>query len=143
MKKIALLFVIIMIIFGSVSSLADTTPEPSLMPTESVEPTLAPTPEPTAAIIENSPVATETVPENTEEVTAPETISPISTPAETKTPAKENDDSQRIRNGEMIFWIFVALIVGIWIGVFIGAAVWRKKSVFMTDKEKKIIGRMK
>lgn len=60
-----------------------------------------------------------------------------------QTPGAGPDDSEArtISVGAVIFWSIVSLVGGIWIGIAIGAFIWKKKSVFMTAAEKKIIGR--
>lgn len=56
-------------------------------------------------------------------------------------PIPSEKEFNTISVGAVIFWSIVAMVAGIWIGILIGAFIWRKKSVFMTSEEKKIIGR--
>lgn len=145
MKKVLIIGLIFILIAGfAVNSFAEApslddplaeSAEPTLEPT----PTPSPTPAPTMAVLETEiPNQTE-VPTETPAITPEESAQPGITPK----PGDKNDDSKKSEgNGKVVFWSIVSCAVGIWIGIIIGAVTWRKKSVFMTDKEKKIIGRL-
>ncbi len=121
------------------SALPGETAASALPETATPVPTPVPTPEATMAVIATSTPDVTEAPAATEE--APETDTPKFTPSAGKN-NRPDDSEKNENNGEIVFWTIVALVVGIWIGIAIGAMIWRKKSVFMTDKEKKIIGRM-
>ena len=146
---------------GTPSSGATPTPDTSASPSGSATPDISSmspspsesTPEPTQTPEPTDPPATMTV----IETAAPSGSGQPSdgSPSDKNTPdAAEGTllpsvSSQRpgtggdntISVGAVVFWSIVALIAGIWIGIGIGAFIWRKKSVFMTPTEKKIIGR--
>ena len=122
---------------GTPSSDADVTPETTEDPSET--PTEETTVEPTATM---TVILT---PEPTAEsggISVPETdipaVTPSSDPNATASPEKESDP---IPVGAVVFWSIVSLIAGVWIGIWIGSIIWRKKAVFMTSSERKIIGR--
>ena len=126
---------------------AKPTQSPTTAPTATPEATLAPTatavvtatPEPTLTVIatpegSNSPLP----PINTDDSFTPPPVVPTNNGSDD---LKNKGEVDPISVGAVIFWSIVSLVGGIWIGIFIGAAIWRKKSIFMTPSEKKIIGR--
>lgn len=145
MKKV-LIFSLIFVLIASFAALsfaeAPSTGDPlseSAEPTSEPTPTPSPTPAPTMAVLETKPPKETAAPVETPEITPEASAQPGITPK----PGDKNDDSKKSENnGKVVFWSIVSLAVGIWIGIIIGAITWRKKSVFMSDKEKKIIGRL-
>ena len=126
---------------------AKPTQSPTTAPTATPEATIAPTatavvtatPEPTLTVIatpegSNSPLP----PINTDDSFTPPPVVPTNNGSDD---LKNKGEVDPISVGAVIFWSIVSLVGGIWIGIFIGAAIWRKKSIFMTPSEKKIIGR--
>lgn len=102
--------------------------------------TPVPTPTPTM-VIWDTPDVTETP--------AP-TETPTETPEDTSTPGVivPDDNNDKVVKedgpasiGSIVFWSAVSLVVGVWIGIAIGASIWKRKSVFMTEDEKKVIGK--
>ncbi len=119
---------------------ANETPTPVTIPTE--EPTLTPTP--TLVVVNTPSPGAET--ETPEATGAPATEIPYNT-AETVPSQKPGGSSggsgdDTVKLGKIVFWTIVALVAGIWIGIAVGAVLWRKKrAIFVTDEEKKIIGK--
>lgn len=159
MKKFSCLILIVFLTFGlfcfAESPSPDNEPEKtpidvvsgeivSLSPeiTITAVPTPTPTPAPTMAELITavpSPTAEPT------ETVKPEEKGTFDAPKITPSTSGNNDANYKaeVNAGALVFWVIVSLLIGIWIGIFIGAKLWRKKSVFMSDEEKKIIGRIK
>ena len=116
-------------------SQSDLPETPTAAPTATPEPTATPT----MAAIETPGAATAppTADTETPQVTEgrPDVIEPGSYPG------GSNRSADPISTGAVVFWAFVALVAGIWIGIGIGAGIWKKKAIFVTDDEKRIIGK--
>lgn len=119
------------------------TPTPS--PTPTMVPTDVPTPTPTPTLIaDETPSQTDQSGIETPYYTSENnTYAPGPTSANNPGPTagnKANTDSS-ISIGAVVFWSLVTLVAGIWIGIGIGASIWKKQSIFVTDEEKKILGK--
>ena len=114
------------------------TPSPTIVPTD------APTPTPTPTLV---PANTEDPGGNVTPVPteAPTPCGPDPTEGSMPEPTAYNGSGRAaddtVKLGKIVFWAFVALVGGVWIGIAVGAVIWRKKSIFVTDEEKKIIGK--
>ncbi|MBP5312715.1 MAG: hypothetical protein J6112_07790 [Clostridia bacterium] len=131
-------------------------PTPTPGPEDTPVPTETPSPSPTIAPTDTpSPTPTPTMAEL--ETPTPATPTPVRTPAPTAVvsdstpeviiPEKPGGDQSGLSGtdpvpiGAVVFWAIVAIVAGIWIGIVIGAVIWRKRSIFVTDEEKKILGK--
>lgn len=114
--------------------------------TPSASPTAVPTEPPaTLTVIETAPPSQSippsgSAPSGTTPDRAEESFLP-SAPSAGPDPGQTESEPNPVSVGAVVFWSIVSLVGGIWIGIAIGAFIWRKKSVFMTAEEKKIIGR--
>lgn len=126
------------------------TPGPTNTPTPTPSPTPTPeyVPTPTATLVileapQDTPAPTETRAPYTETIAPTATSSAALSEKFTSAPEapKEEQEESPVPVGSVIFWAVVALVLGIWIGISIGAAIWKKNSIFVTDQEKKIIGK--
>ncbi|MBP1587848.1 MAG: hypothetical protein ILO53_05545 [Clostridia bacterium] len=109
-------------------------------PTGTPAPTETPTATPTMAVIETPGEATAEPSEAAETPEATEGRPGIIEPGE-YSGENNNRNANPISTGAVVFWAFVALVAGIWIGIAIGAGIWKKKAIFVTDDEKRIIGK--
>ncbi|MBO7657756.1 MAG: hypothetical protein J6T65_00370 [Clostridia bacterium] len=127
----------------------DQTPDPNVTPTPTEVPTDTPTPTPTAtptptptmAVIETesatqTPEPTEYAEETPEPTPTSDVIRPDDVPG-----GSGNGGDSAIPVGAVVFWSLLSLVGGVWIGIALGAAIWRRKAIFVTDEEKKIIGK--
>lgn len=108
-------------------------------PSGTPEPTPTPTATPTMAVIGTPGGTPSAATENTEP--PPETGGrpELIEPGEYSGGNGKNADP--ISTGAVVFWSFAALVAGIWTGIAIGAGIWKKKAIFVTDDEKRIIGK--
>ncbi len=130
-------------------------PTPTPGPDETAAPTFTPTPSPTMAPTDPpTPTPTPTMvagetPLPTSTETAQETSISDNTPFQTSDAIKPVDvpggtdrkTADPIPYGAVVFWAIVALVAGIWVGIGIGAIIWKRKSIFVSDAERKVIGK--
>lgn len=113
---------------------------PTMVPTQG--PT--PTPTPTVPLINTpSPEATTESPTPTAAAAPEESDGPGQQggdPGENDNNGNKNGDDA-VKIGAVIFWAAVALVAGVWIGIATGASIRKKKPFFVTEEEKKIIGK--
>lgn len=148
-NKLIIALVLILTCFNMTLSFAESPlPQNSSAPISSANPsapasavpgTPTPTPVPTIAVI----VTASPIPETEAPTEIPAAPTPVPTSAPTSAPTVDPalKEAKTLTNGKLFFWMLVALVAGIWIGIGIGAAKWRRKTIFMTQEERKIIGR--